>query len=301
MPRSCIQWLDFQIEMARILEQSLRRSALFVTVLALIAWQTDPVAPRARFSEPIKGTALSIDLVPVVSAASAPAIWMSSTEIPWEVLDVCIYGFDKKDGKSDPESADAVTRPTKPYIATDRGFGHAGWPANSVSFQNAKAFCLWLSAKTGKHYRLPTHAEWVLTCEKSGVARESLADFAWFDENSDGTTHKIGSKKADAQGVHDLYGNLAEWCVMPDGSGAVVGGSYREARDEISCAEMERDTPNWNLTDPQLPRSIWWLADAGWIGFRVVCDSTPQPAPQPPQQRPPTSSPQPAQQPKATP
>lgn len=283
--------------MARILENCVRRSTLVFAVFASMAAQGDPSTPRSRFTEPIKGTALSIELVPIASAPGAPAIWISRTEIPWEVLDVCIYGFDKKDGKSDPESADAVTRPTKPYIATDRGFGHAGWPANSVSFQNAKAFCLWLSAKTGKHYRLPTHAEWVLACEKSGVAGESLADFAWFDENSDGTTHKIGSKKADAQGVHDLYGNLAEWCVMPDGSGAVVGGSYREARDEISCAEFERDTPNWNLTDPQLPRSIWWLADAGWIGFRVVCDSTPQPAPTLPTPSP--QSPPPPQQQKA--
>ncbi len=268
--------------MARICEISLRRSLLIVLVLASLAAQGDPTPPRTRYTESIKGTALSIDFVPIESAAGAAPLWMSRTEIPWEVLDVCIYGFDKKDGKSDPASADAVTRPTKPYIATDRGFGHAGWPANSVSFQNAKAFCLWLSAKTGKNYRLPTHAEWMLACEKSGVVTEQLADFAWFDENSDGTTHKIGSKKADAQGVHDLYGNLAEWCIMPDGTGSVVGGSYREARDELSCTVLERDTPNWNLTDPQLPRSIWWLADAGWIGFRLVCDSTPTTPPTPP-------------------
>jgi len=224
------------------------------------------------YAEPIKGTALSIDMIEVDTGDPAKPLWMSRTEIPWEVLDVCVYGFDKKEGVSDPPCADAVTRPTKPYIATDRGFGHAGWPANSVSFQNAKAFCEWLSAKTGKRYRLPTIAEWKRACEKSRIDPAKATDFAWCDDNSDGTTHKIGSKKPDAQGLCDLWGNLAEWCVEPDGSGSVMGGSYREAADEIGCDALEEETPDWNMSDPQIPKSIWWLADAGWIGFRVVCE-----------------------------
>lgn len=228
--------------------------------------------PRSGFVQPISGTALSIELVPIASPERGKPLWMGKTEIPWEILDVCVYGFDKKGGVSDPPAADAVTRPTKPYIATDRGFGHAGWPANSVSFQNAKAFCEWLSVKTGRKYRLPTVAEWKHACACAKIPAASAAEYAWFDDNSDGTTHRVASKKADAQGVHDLYGNLAEWCVAPDGTGVVLGGSYREASDEIGCAAQEADTPNWNLSDPQIPRSIWWLADAGWIGFRVVCD-----------------------------
>ena len=268
--------------------------AALLLISARAVAQVSSAAPSKSlaFNEPLKGTTLSIDMVPIATAAGSPPLWMSRTEIPWEVLDVCIYGFDKKDGKGDPPGADAVTRPTKPYIATDRGFGHAGWPANSVSFPNATAFCVWLSAKTGKTYRLPTHAEWTLACERSMVTAESLGDFAWFDENSDGTTHKVGSKKPDAQGVQDLFGNLAEWCVMPDGKGAVVGGSYREERRECSCRWLRRDTPKWNVSDPQLPRSIWWLADAGWIGFRVVCDGAPVSAPA--EQSPPTPAPTPA-------
>ncbi len=250
-------------------------SLLGATLVSIaIAESDDPPAATQRkpFNQPIKGTARSIDMIPVETVLGGGAIWMSKTEIPWEVLDICVYGFDKKEGKSDPPAADAVTRPTKPYIATDRGFGHAGWPANSVSFSNAKAFCEWLSVKSGKHYRLPTVAEWKHVCTLAKIDPANPGDYAWFDENSDGTTHKVGSKKADAQGIHDLFGNLAEWCVAPDQTGAVLGGSYREAKDEIGCAAIEMDTPNWNLSDPQLPRSVWWLADAGWIGFRVVCD-----------------------------
>lgn len=227
---------------------------------------------RKPFVQPISGTALSVELIPVASLEGGGPLWFGKTEIPWEVLDVCVYGFDKKEGSAETSPADAVTRPTKPYIATDRGFGHAGWPANSISFQNAKAFCEWLSAKTGRKYRLPTVAEWQNACKLGKVAEDRVAEFAWFDDNSDGTTHKVASKSADAQGLHDLHGNLAEWCVEPDGTGSVLGGSYREASDELGCDAIEEDTPDWNLSDPQIPRSIWWLADAGWIGFRIVCE-----------------------------
>lgn len=234
---------------------------------------TTPPA-RGAFTQAIAGTTLSIDFVPV-TLADGRSLWMSRTEIPWEVLDVCVYGFDQVDGKSESAKADAITRPTKPYIATDRGFGHAGWPANSVSFQNAKTFCDWLSAKCGGAYRLPREAEWIEACVRSGVTAASAPDHAWFEGNSGGTTHRVGSKRADAQGVHDLWGNLAEWCVLPDGSGAVFGGSYRDAAADIGCAARQADSPRWNQSDPQMPKSIWWLADAGWIGFRVVCDAPP--------------------------
>lgn len=275
---SCSGSLDFPIRAMKITKNIVGCSAvgslcsLFGLVLAgfLLSGAGDQ-DPKA-FTESIRGTARSIEMIPVAAMPGAGSMWMSKTEIPWEVLDICIYGFDKVDGKSDSPGADAVTRPTKPYIAMDRGFGHAGWPANSVSFKNANGFCEWISAKSGKHYRLPTVAEWKHACEMGKISADAVGDFAWFDENSDGTTHKVGTKKADAQGLHDLYGNLAEWCVQPDGTGVVVGGSYREAKNEIGCSALEANSPKWNRTDPQIPKSVWWLADAGWIGFRVVCD-----------------------------
>lgn len=286
-----------------VARMTLRAASVLLIALLGVAWddaprvdapaqseeKSLPTTPPARapFTQAIAGTTLSIDFVPV-TLADGRSLWMSRTEIPWEVLDVCVYGFDQVEGKSESAKADAVTRPTKPYIATDRGFGHAGWPANSVSFQNAKAFCEWLSAKSGCAYRLPREAEWIEACALSGVTTASAADHAWFDGNSGGTTHRVGSKRADAQGVHDLWGNLAEWCVLPDGSGAVFGGSYRDAAADIGCAARKVDTPRWNQSDPQMPKSIWWLADAGWIGFRVVCDAPPAKPAAPPASAPST-------------
>jgi hypothetical protein len=228
----------------------------------------------------IPGTALDIEFVRVAAAAdgSSPAILVSVTEIPWEVYDCFVYGLDEGAASSAPTQgasgvkADAVTRPTKPYISVDRGFGHAGWPAISMSFKGAKSFCEWLSAKTGRTCRIPTAAEWARLCAAAESGAVPLADRAWTAENAGGTTRKVGSSKADALGLHDLCGNVAEWCIAEDGSGVVLGGSFRDSAERVGCAAMQRDTPNWNRSDPQFPKSVWWLADAPHVGLRIVCD-----------------------------
>ena len=79
------------------------------------------------------------------------------TEVTWDMYDVFALGLDVAKEKT---SADAVARPSQPYGAPDYGWGHAGFPAISVTRDAAEAFCKWLSTKTGRVYRLPTEAEW---------------------------------------------------------------------------------------------------------------------------------------------
>ena len=254
-----------------------------------------PAVERERVSIP--GTALAFDLVRVPASAdgASPAVLVSATEIPWEVYDCFVYGLDESQptpaggasggggdappkgsggGPPVPPPADAVTRPTKPYISVDRGFGHAGWPAISMSFRGATSFCEWLSAKTGRRFRLPTVVEWTRLCAAAESGAVPLGERAWTAANSGGTTRKVGSAKPDALGLHDLCGNVAEWCVAADGTGVVLGGSFRDGADAVGCAAMQRDTPNWNRSDPQFPKSVWWLADAPHVGMRIVCDAS---------------------------
>jgi formylglycine-generating enzyme required for sulfatase activity len=227
------------------------------------------VAAPARFAQTIQGTTLSIDMVPLPGAASA--VSMSTTEITWDAYSTFVFGLDQPQADAGAAHADGLARPSKPYITMDRGYGTAGYPVISVSLKGAQAFCAWLSAKTGRAYRLPSEVEWEAAC-RAGDDATPLEQRAWFRDNSDRKTHPVGSKEPDALGLFDLHGNAAEWCLAADGKGVIRGGSFRDGAEGVSCAARVTPTPAWNASDPQLPKSVWWLADGGFIGFRVVCD-----------------------------
>ena len=121
-------------------------------------------------------------------------------------------------------------------------------------------------------YRLPTEAEWEHACRAGAAepAGAALAEHAWFWENSDARTHAPGTRRPNAFGARDMLGNVAEWVVGADGDPVVKGGSFDDDAEDVSCAARRKQTEAWNMTDPQLPKSRWWLADASFVGFRLV-------------------------------
>ncbi|REJ48405.1 MAG: serine/threonine-protein kinase pkn1 [Microcystis flos-aquae DF17] len=92
-------------------------------------------------------------------------------------------------------------------------------PVEMVNWNDAQAFCQKLSQITGKTYRLPTEAEWEYACRAGTTTRYyfgddagQLGDYAWHKRNSQDKTHPVGQKKPNAWGLHDMIGNVWEWC-----------------------------------------------------------------------------------------
>ena len=88
-----------------------------------------------------------------------------------------------------------------------------------VNWNEAAAFCRWLSKKEGLPYRLPTEAQWEYACRGGNHAdysfgdnAEQLGDYAWYYDNSDNKKHPVGQKKPNSWRLCDMHGNVFEWC-----------------------------------------------------------------------------------------
>ena len=94
-------------------------------------------------------------------------------------------------------------------------FKAANNPVESVSWGDVQSFIKQLNEKTGLKYRLPTESEWEYACKakknQQYCGGDSIANVAWYDDNSNNRTHAVGEKQANAFGLHDMTGNVAEW------------------------------------------------------------------------------------------
>jgi len=225
---------------------------------------------------PVPGGTVTLDSPATPRVVSVAPFWIGKTEVTWDEYDVWVYRLDVATGATGGrDSTDATARPSRPYGAPDRGFGHHGYPALAMTYAAARAYCAWLSARTGRHYALPTDAQWTRALEAglgpdTSLCAERRDALAWHAGNAVHKSHPVASKQADALGVHDLLGNVAEWVTVPGGAPLVRGGSWADPAARVGPRARAAQTPAWNETDPQFPKSRWWLADAPFVGFRIV-------------------------------
>jgi len=262
---------------------------LMVTTAALpvgaAAAQGSVTAARLQpYTDSIPGMLVSFAMVPVpggsvtMSTASGPvtmavpAFWIAKTEVTWDLYDIFAFRLDVP--REERPKLGVTVRPSRPYGAPDRGFGHAGYPAIGMTAAAAEAFARWVSEKTGQNYRIATDAEWTRAAEAAfgtaALSSKRLAAVAWTEENAESQTHPVGQKLGDQIGASDLLGNVGEWVTTTDSGYALRGGSFRDPAARVTPATTVRQDPTWNQTDPQIPKSRWWLSDAAFTGIRLV-------------------------------
>ncbi|MFQ5507476.1 MAG: formylglycine-generating enzyme family protein [Planctomycetota bacterium] len=198
--------------------------------------------------------------------------WIGETEVTWD--EYLLYCDFEETGRV-PPGADAVSKPSKPQEDVspfDRDWGTGRRPAVGMSWNAAKRYCQWLSLNTGRLYRLPTEREWALACEGAG---RPLGDYAWYKDNSDYQTHEVGLKQPNVHGLHDMLGNLWEYCRDPyDASepdlAVLRGGAWSTPASELGVGSRLRFDRDWVLDDPNEPPGVWWVPDGDHLGFRVL-------------------------------
>ena len=190
-------------------------------------------------------------------------------------------------------------RPT-PYVDMSHNMGRKKFPVVNITEYAALTFCKWLSAKTGKFYRLPTEAEWEYACRAGstedyafGSDSAQLEQYAWYKNNSNNKYQKVGTKKPNAFGLYDMHGNVAEWTMdQYSKSGypntgdqitsnpwvrptelyprAVRGGSWKDEAHVLRSFARIGSKAAWKRIDPQIPKSRWWFTNASHVGFRII-------------------------------
>jgi len=157
-------------------------------------------------------------------------------------------------------------------------------PVGKVSWEDAVEFCRKLSElpaekAAGNVYHLPTEAQWEYACRAGTMTKYSFGDdeselgkYAWSLENSGDKTHPVGSRKPNSWGLHDMHGNVWEWCrdwydefsrgELTDPAGPVTGSErvIRGGGSSVAAENCRSTSRIWSHPTDRFSN----------IGFRVV-------------------------------
>ena len=252
-------------------------AALQAALLSLCLFQEPPAKETLK----IPGTKVSFDLVPLPGEGKLRPFAIGAREVSWRELKLYC--------ETEPTAVDAVTRPSNALSyfgeAVPQESREPAMPATNARWHTAAMYCEWLSRKTGRYFRLPTESEWEYAARAGDTAPApaKIGDVAWIAGNAKQATHPCGEKKPNAFGLHDMLGNVWEYCLEydqpPAYSPVLRGGCFATTAADVTYASRRLIPANWFQDDCVRPRSVWWLG-SGKIhqGFRVVCVAGPEDA-----------------------
>ena len=279
----------------------------------------------AGYKQPIQGTTVGFEMIAVqpgvFSMGSPPeeigrdsdegpvhrvkidSLFVGKYEVTWDLFELFLNenkGLFTNLREATKKEIDAISRPTPPFEDPSIGMGKKGFPVINVSPYAVLTFCKWLSAVTGRFYRLPTEAEWEYICRAGsesayhfGDQEALLKEYAVYFENSEGGYAQVGSKRPNGWGIFDMHGNVSEWTLdqyeedyyskfvdtlavnpwnIPRSLHPRVfrGGSWDDDPEDLRSASRMKSGMHLQKSDPQIPKSFWWYTDAPHIGFRLV-------------------------------
>src|SRR5262245_23670126 len=161
-------------------------------------------------------------------------------------------------------------------------------PVESVSWDDTQQFIKKLNAVSAGKFRLPSEAEWEYACkvgstnlygagkDREEVGPTNLVDYAWHRSNSDNKTHPVGTRKPNAWGLHDLHGNVWEWCHDWYDPHFYKTASERDPVNDQTAVERVMRGGSWFL-EPHTLRSAYRSgqlpsAKSQYVGFRLARD-----------------------------
>lgn len=164
-------------------------------------------------------------------------------------------------------------------MGDDPSYYRSEKPVVNVSWHDCQDFITRLNARTGKYFRLLTEAEWEFAARGGNKSlgykysgSNSVGNVAWYEFNSDSTTHVVGTKTANELGIYDMSGNVWEWC--QDWYGSYTSYSVTNPTGPYSGSTRVLRGGSWlyDYRGSRVSKRLYGKPDKGEkdIGFRLA-------------------------------
>ena len=225
-------------------------------------------------------------------------IWLKEPRMEFVLVPAGEFMMGSNDGASDEKPVHKVRIAQPFYVGkyevtqaqyeavvgkNPSNFKGAHSPVEQVSWVDVTKCVRRLSEQSAAGIALPTEAQWEYACRAGSTGKycfgddaSTLKDYAWYEDNSGSSTHPVGQKKPNAWGMHDMHGNVWEWCSSKYESYPYNADDGREDINDAGSARVLRGG-SWDIDVTHCRSANRYVGRPsnryGRVGFRVVVSS----------------------------